>query len=77
MSDKRGSSERIFEASCQYGDEAVERALREASRIDPNGPDKEYVRYKNRGAHKKLIEQGDFDAAEAFEVIFILPEGYF
>ena len=77
MPAKKGSGERIFEASCQYGDEAVKRALHEASRLDPDGSDKKYVMYKNRKAHGRLVESGDLEAAEAFEVIFLLPDDYF
>jgi len=77
MPAKKGSGERIFEASCQYGEEAVKRALHEASGIDPNGFYKESAMDKNRGAHGRLIRSGDFEAAEAFEVIFIFPDDYF
>ena len=77
MSAKKGSGERIFEASCQYGDEAVKRALHEATGIDPNGLYRVAAMDKNRGAHGRLIKAGDLEAAEAFEVIFLLPDDYF
>ena len=77
MPAKRGSGERIFEASCRYGDEAVKRALKKACSFDPDGLEREYARHKNRVAHRKLFESGDIEAAEAFEIIFILPDDFF
>jgi len=77
MPAKKGSGERIFEATCEFGEEAVQIALNEASGIDPYGSGKEDATYRNRKAHGRLIERGQIEAAEAFEVIFILPDDYF
>lgn len=77
MPAKKGSGERIFEAECEYGEDAVKRALKEACSISPYGLDADYAKNQNRKAHQKLSKANDLEAAGAFEVIFILPDDYF